>query len=197
MATRYPEGPMGLEELARFEARALAEHEAKRRAWAAAQERFVAEVPERFHALAKELRRSVERWNRAAQVPRPARYEESAAVTSGERAPWADLHLEVRRDPSRLSLALREMQRHGRPPALIIDGTLATGYAPDGERTSLRIEPFDDHGRTAWRVGAGGARLDVAIDELPERLVAAVVTGDARRLRGIEPPKEPPSEPEA
>jgi hypothetical protein len=125
----------------------------------------------------------VTRWNKAAVLPRTMYYAPSAAVSRRSLDPNHDLVVEVRRDPAHLVLALRRMNRTGRPDALMIEGAGAVGVHEKRERFDVRLEPLPTE-KTSWRLTISGQKFDGVVDELPERLVAAIGTGELKHLRG-------------
>jgi hypothetical protein len=181
---------MSLEDIARAEAAAAAEAQARGEAYREAQKRLLAEVPVRFFALARGLRDGVARFNGAAATDRPIAYRESAAVTTREPDPNRDFNLEIRRDPSSFVLTLDAMSRPHGPDALLIQGRGVLGVPPKTERFLLRVEGLPRDGDIDWRVSCDFRTVEAPLDELPDRLVAVVATGELDRLyQSLSPPK--------
>jgi hypothetical protein len=186
---------MSLEDLARAEAAQLAARETARTAYLEGQKRLMVEVPARFLTLARQLKDAVSRFNAAATLPRPVAYAESAAVTTRDPNPERDFTVEVRRDPHRVTLSLRSMNRMMGPPAFLIEGFGIVGVAPTSERFLLRVEGIPRDGAIGWRVSSDHRTVEVAIDQLADRLVGVIATGELERMF-LSAPAAPPAAPE-
>lgn len=171
-----------LEDLARAEAATAELQAARKRAYREGQKQLLVETPQRFLRMARQLQQGVERFNGAARLARPLLYLDSAAVGAPELRPGADLVVEVRREPSWMVLALRSMWRLMADDALVIEADGSLGIAPQLDRVALRIQGVFRGEQLAWRVTSAGQPVDTPIDELPERMVAAVATGELSRL---------------
>lgn len=171
-----------LEDIARAEALDVQRREEQKKAYLDGQVKILAAVPERFLTMAKQVRDGVNRFNGAAKLPRALSYTETAAVTTRDPNPAADFLVEVRRDPNVAILALRQMRRLRLPDALIIDGEGRVGVEGKQERFHVRIDGLWKDKQLVWRIMSEGKQVDTPIDELPERLVAVVATGEISRL---------------
>ena len=180
--------PLTLEDLARAEAAALKQREQARIAYAEAQRRLVKEMPERFFALAKGIREGVQRFNEVAYKEsgpqgRMIKYEETVAVTTRDKNLGSDFVVEARRDPNRLTLALRSMWRPNRPDAFVIEGQGVLGIAPQQDAFAIRIDGIGKpDGDILYRATCNFHPIDTPLDELPERMVMVIVTGELSRL---------------
>lgn len=179
--------PLTLEELARAEAAENERRARLKKVHAENQERLRTEVPKRFHTLAKQVRDGIARFNGAAKLERVIEYTETAALTTRSSAPGEDLHLEVKRDPNWFTLALHAMWRLRLPDALVIVGEGSVGTAPQSERFHLRIEGVFSDRELRWRVTSDGREVDTPIDEIADRLVSVVATGEIARLWTVAP----------
>ena len=185
--------PLTLEDLARAEASALKQREKARLAYAEAQVQLVKEMPDRYFAMARAIRDGVRRFNETAYKEsgphqRLIQYEESVAVTTREPGLGGELHVEVRRAPNRVSLILRSMWRPNRPDSFIIEGSGVVGLAPSQEKIDLRVDGVcSKDGAISFRTTCNKHSVDTPIDEIPERIVMVVVTGELSRL-WIRPP---------
>jgi hypothetical protein len=122
-------------------------------------------------------------------------------VTLGERDPDRDLVVELRRDPHRLTVALRALERGLGPPALIIEGDGAVGAPPKREPFRLRVEGLPKDGAIVYRTTRDGALLSLGdaatLEPLAERLVALIATGELERLAPPAAPEPPRPKPPA
>ena len=171
-----------LEDLARAEATAAAERTAKRQAYHDGQRQLAADTPALFFTLAQRLREGVQRFNGAAKLERALLYSESTGVTMRDAGPNAELVVEVRRDPSFVTVALRSMWRMGKEDARVIEADGQLGVAPAVDRFSLRVQGIVKGSQLGWRVTTSGRPVDAPIEELPARIVATVATGELSRL---------------
>ena len=73
------------------------------------------------------------------------------------------------------------------PGAIIIEGEGSVGPQPKQERFKLRIDGLYKGDELRWRIMSDGQEIDTPIDELPERLVAVVATGELSRLWKMAP----------
>jgi hypothetical protein len=185
--------PMTLEELARAEAQALKNREKLRLAFAEAQKKLVTVMPDRFLAIARQVRDGVRRYNEVAYKEggpeqRVVSYDESVAVTTRDPNLGSEFNLEIRRAPNKLSLVLRSMWRPNRPDTYIISGKGTLGIAPNAAPFEIRIDGLNKiDGEIYFRTVCNTMPVDTPIDELPDRLVMVVVTGQLSRL-WIRPP---------
>jgi hypothetical protein len=182
-----------LEDLARAEAAALRERDRARLTYEEAQQQLARELPERFFDLARGVRDGVNRFNAAVRQeaePRPyaVHYEESVGVTTRSTNLSTDFNFEVRRAPHWMQLFLRSMWRPGRSDALIIEGQGSVGVKPEEKRFKLRIDgQVNAQGELSYRALCDGRLIDTPLDELADRIVMVVVTGQLSRL-WIKPP---------
>ena len=176
-----------LEELARAEATALKQREQAKLDYIAGQERLCAEMPELFFALAKQIREGTRRFNGAAGIQRPVQYQESPAVTIRLLEPGAELHVSIARTPNECTLALRTMTRTGGSDSFLIEGFGTLGVPPTHERFSLRVDGIVRGREIAYRTTIDGQKVDSEIDELGDRLVMMIVTGQLARLWNTPP----------
>lgn len=186
--------PMTLEDLARAEAQILKEREKTRIALADAQKRLVTEMPERFITLARQIRDGVRRFNETAYKEigpdtRLVKYEESVAVTTRDSNLGSDFHIQIQRDRNQLWLGLRSMWRPNRPDYYIIEGqgTVARGPGVGGpgeeRRFTLRIDGLSrSDGEIFYRATCEGEPIDTPTEELGERMVMVIITGELSRL---------------
>lgn len=182
-----PEKQPTLEELAQIEAAAHQRREQMRKDYEDGQVRLAKELPERFFVLAKQVREGVRRFNTAAPIQRPLVYEESAAVTVRDPNLNGDFNLTVKRAPNTITVALRQMARTGRGDYFLIEGQGVLGIPPFVDRFRLRCDAVVRGGETVYRVLVDGKPLDSPIDELGDRLVMVVVTGQLARLWNVAP----------
>lgn len=175
-----------LEELAHMEADALKKRERARQDYADGQKKLAQDIPERFLALAKQAREGVHRFNSAAPIQRPVQYSESAAVTTRDPNLNGDFYFEIKRAPNQLGVSLRAMGG-SRSETFIIEGTGAVGVAPSVDRFKLRIDALYKNGELLWRMSCDKKALDITIDELGDRLVMVIVTGQITRLWNVAP----------
>jgi hypothetical protein len=185
--------PLTLEDLARAEAAALKQREQMRVAYAEAQRKLVKEMPEKFFLLAKGIRDGVNRFNEIAfkesgPQGRLVKYEESVAVTTRDRNLGSDFNLEVRREPNSLGLVLRTMWRPNRPDAYIIEGHGKVGMTPGDEQFAIRIDGIGKaDGEIQYRSTCNFQPIDTPLEELAERMVMVIVTGEVSRLWNTPP----------
>lgn len=171
-----------LEDLARAEAAMQEQRAAQKRAYAEGQKKLQTLTPERFHQMARQLKEGVTRYNGAARLERDLAYSETTSVTIKDANRAADYVCEVRRDPDWIRVALRTLWRLHADDAFIIEVEGLLGRAPDTDPVKLRIQGVWKDGEASWRITNEGARLDTPIDELPDRIVAAVATSEVTRL---------------
>jgi hypothetical protein len=182
-----------LEDLARAEAAALRERERMRLTYEEAQQQLLRELPERFFNLARGVREGVSRFNEAVRQEREpgmrsVHYEESVGVTTRSANLSTDFHFEVRRAPNKMMVLLRSMWRPGRSDALLIEGQGSVGVAPEEKHFKLRIDGMvSAQGELSYRSICDGRPLDTPLDELADRMVMVMVTGQLSRL-WIKPP---------
>lgn len=179
--------PLTLEELARAEAAENDRRARLKKLHAENQERLRTEAPKRFYTLAKQVRDGVARFNGAAKLERVIEYTETAALTTRSVSPGEDLHLEVKREGNRFTLALHSMWRLRLPDALVIAGEGSVGVEPQTERFRLRIEGVFHEQELRWRITSDGHEVDTPIDEIADRLVSVVATGEIARLWTVAP----------
>lgn len=182
-----------LEDLARAEAASLRERDRARLTYEEAQQQLVRELPEHFFELARGVREGAKRFNEAVRQENPPRphavhYEESVGVTTRSSDLSTDFNFLVRRPPNGLQLFLRSMWRSGRSDALIIDGQGSVGVKPEEKRFQLRIDgQVNAQGELSYRSLCDGQLIDTPLDQLADRIVMVVVTGQLSRL-WIKPP---------
>lgn len=179
--------PVSLEDLARAEAQALEAREVQKKAYLEGQKRLLQEVPQLFFRMALQLREGADRFNGAAKLQTLVKYQESAAVTTRETNPNADYVVELERQQNVLTMLIRNMGRVGRPDSLVIDAFGAVGIEPKRDRFNLRIEGQVKGGELNWRITCDYQPVDTPIDELPDRMVALIATGEMTRLWKIPP----------
>ncbi len=175
-----------LEELAQLEVEALRKRERAREEWAEGGKRLAVELPDRFLTLARQVREGVMRFNSAAPVPRPVQYTESAAVTTRDTNVRGDFNIQIKRAPNEIIASLREMSG-SQTSAFLIEASGHVGVAPSVDRFRLRVDALWKDGAPMWRLSCDGKPLDIAIDELGERMVMVVVTGQLARLWNVAP----------
>ena len=171
-----------LEDLARAEAVADEQRIAKKKAYLEGQKKLQTLMPERFYTFARQLKDGVTRFNGAAKLERILQYTETTGVTIHDPNPHGDLVVEVRRDPNSISVALRELWRLHADDAYSIEAEGVLGRPPDVDRLQLRIQGVFQGEELRWRITSEGKQVDTPIDELPDRIVAAVATGELARL---------------
>jgi hypothetical protein len=176
-----------LEDLARAEAQQVAQREALKKLYHQQQAQLLVEFPPRFFTLARQVREGVARFNGAAKLERDLVYSETPSVTVRDPNPSADFIVGVKRDPNHFSLALRQMRRLRLPDALIVEGEGQVGHAPSVIRFKLRIDGLYKKDVLRWRIMSDGKEVDTSIDELADRLVAVVATGELTRLWTMAP----------
>ena len=128
------------------------------------------------------INRGVKRYNGAAQLKQLLTYKESPAVTTREKNPNRDFVVWVERGANKLTLVMRNMGRVGKPDALIIEGVGVAGKPPDQDRFPLRIEGVVRDGEIGWRATCDYKEIDTGVDDLPDRLIAVIATGELTRL---------------
>lgn len=182
-----------LEDLARAEAAALRERDRARLTYEEAQQKLTRELPERFFDLARGVREGVGRFNEAVRQENPPRphaihYEESVGVTTRSSNLSTDFNFSARRAPNWMQLFLRSMWRPGRSDALIIEGQGSVGVKPEEKRFNLRVDGIvNAQGEVHYRALCDGKSIDTPLEELADRIVMVVVTGQLSRL-WIKPP---------
>ena len=173
---------VSLEDLARAEAQALAAREAQKQAYLDGQKRLLLEVPALFFAMAKQLREGADRFNGAARLETVVKYRESAAVTTRDANLNADFVVELERGKNALTFLIRNMARVGKPDSLVVEAFGAVGVEPKRDRFNLRIEGQVTNGAVGWRVTCDYQPVDTTVEELPDRMVALIATGEMTRL---------------
>jgi len=177
-----------LEDLARAEAAALKKREQAKVDYLEGQKRLVAELPQRFFAIAAAVRDGVKRFNNAAEIERPVSYMESPAVTTRDSTNLAgDLYFEVKRKPNEILVALRPMTRAGKPDAYLIEGQGTVGLPPMNDRFALRIDAVIAGKETRYKITCAKQNVDTPIEELPDRIVMVIVTGQLTRFWTVPP----------
>jgi hypothetical protein len=173
--------PLTIEDLARAEALMLKQREQGHIDYMEGQKQLTTAVPERFFVLVKQLRDAVKRFNTAAPVERLVQYWESPAVTTHDPSFGnSDYTVEVKRKPNHASLSLRNMARGARPDAFLIEGEGEVGLTP-------MVDATWRDGAPNWRITSDFKKVDCPIDELADRLIIAIVTGEHTRLWGSAP----------
>ena len=152
-------------------------------------------MPERFFTMARQVREGVARFNGAARLQKVLNYMESPAVTTRDPNPARDFLVEIRRDPNHCLFAMRQLWRLGQDDALIIEGEGRVGREPNVQRFKLRIDGRVRDGQLGWRITSDGKEVDTPIDEIGERLVAVVATGELSRLWTSAPFLDKPAAP--
>lgn len=176
-----------LEDLARAEAALTEKRAAQKKAYVDGQKKLETLMPERFHAMAKQLKEGVSRYNGAARLERELRYVESTSVTVRDTNRVGDYVCEVRRDPDFITLALRTLWRLHADDAFVIMVEGVLGPPPDVDHVRLRIMGVFKNDQLRWRITDDGKEVDTPIDELPDRIVAAVATREITRLWATAP----------
>ena len=171
-----------LEDLARAEAEQIQKRDEQRKKYLEHQEKLLKDLPARFFQLARQVREGVQRFNGAAKLEKMLAYTETAAVTVRDPNPAADFVVEVKRDPNWFYLALRQMRRLQLPDAFAIEGEGSTGPEGRKERFRVRIDGQYREDVLVWRITSDYKPVDTPIDEIAERLVAVVATGELSRL---------------
>lgn len=171
-----------LEDLARAEAAAYEQRAAKKKAYLDGQKKLETLTPERFFTFARQLKEGVARFNGAARLERLLVYKESTAVTVRDPNPNGDFVVEVRREPNWIAVALRTLWRLHADDSFVIEAEGVLGRPPDVDRLQMRIQGVFDGDQLSWRVTSDGKKVDTPIDELPDRMVAAVATAELARL---------------
>lgn len=175
-----------LEELAQIEADALKKRERAREDYAEGQKKLALEIPERFLILAKQAREGVRRFNSAAPIQRPVQYTESAAVTTRDPNLNGDFSFEVKRSGNQVVASLRAMGG-SRSNAYIIEASGFVGVAPMVDHFKMRVDALYKGGELLWRMSCDKKPLDITVDELGDRLVMVIVTGQITRLWNVAP----------
>ncbi|MSP61632.1 MAG: hypothetical protein EXR72_15120 [Myxococcales bacterium] len=181
-----PEKQPTLEDLAKLEADSLKKREQARKDYMEGQTKLSAEVPERFFVLAKQIREGVRRFNGAAPIQRPVQYTESPAVTTRDSNLNGDFSLEVKRNPNQVVVSLRSMGG-SKAESFIIEAYGSVGVAPMVDRFRLRVDGIWKESGVLWRMACDKKALDITVDELGERIVMVIVTGQITRLWNVAP----------
>ena len=176
-----------LEDLARAEAALIEKRAAQKKAFLDGQKRLETLTPERFFTMAKQLKEGVARYNGAAKLERELRYTETTSVTIRDTNRVGDYVCEVRRDPDVITVSLRTLWRLHAEDAFVIMVEGALGPPPDVDRVRLRINGVFKQDTLGWRITDEGKVVDTPIDELPDRIVAAVATREVTRLWATAP----------
>ena len=178
-----------LEDLARAEAVSMKQREKARIAFAEAERKLAIEVPELFFSIAKGVREGVRRFNEitykeSGPTGKLIKYEESTAVTTRDPNIGTDFSFSLRRAPNDIHLVLRSMWRPNKPDAMLIEGAGNVGVKPvNHQRFLLRIDGLGKaDGSIVYRSTCNFQVIDTPIDEIPERMVMVVVTGQVTRL---------------
>jgi hypothetical protein len=180
--------PMTIEDLARAEAQMLKQREQAHADFLEGEKQLATAVPERFFQLVRQLRDGVRRFNTAAAVERLVQYWESPAVTTRDPSFGnADYTVEVKRKPNQVTLSLRNMARGARPDAFLIEGKGEVGLTPMVDRFLLRVDASWKDGAPLWRITSDFKKVDCPVDELAERIIIVIVTGEHTRLWGSAP----------
>jgi hypothetical protein len=167
-----------LETLARREAEGVQAQAARAAERQTEAERLVREVPQRFFGWALKVREAVARFNGAADPGRRLAYRESPALAAQDQSADADRRLGFSRTGAEAELLLRALSRAGRPDVFLIEASGRLGAEP----FLLRGEGFVAGGAVTFRLSLDLQRLSWPADELPERLVHAVVTASRQSL---------------
>jgi hypothetical protein len=191
-----PPAKARLLELARQESERAAKLRATREDFAHRREFLMRDVPPRFFALAAGLREAVERFNATLTEddPKlPLHYEETPGVTLKDLGA-DDLRVTVRRHGARFELGLRLMTRSGVGTSKTsITVPLIEGYGTYGRdherRVMMRIEGWVEGGKTIYWYSLDFKRMQMDLDELPDRIAMSIVQVDPVLLyRSLTPP---------
>lgn len=187
------EKPLTLEDLARGEAAELKKREQSRKAYTEAQKRLVTELPARFMELGRAVRDGVRRFNDTAykesgNLVRGVRYEESVAMTARDPNLGGEVYFRIARAPNSLTMTLRTMTRAGKCDAYVMDGRGSVGVPPTEQGFVIRIEALvRASGDITYRATCNGDKIDTPLEDMPDHLVALVVTGQLSRLWIVPP----------
>jgi hypothetical protein len=180
--------PLTIEDLARAEAKMLEQREQAHLDYMEGQKQLTTAVPERFFTLVRQLREGVKRFNNAAAVERLVQYWESPAVTTRDPSFGnSDYTVEVKRKPNQVSISLRNMARGAHPDAFLIEGMGEVGLTPMVDRFALRVDASWKDGAPLWRISCDFKKVDCPVDELADRIIIVIVTGEHTRLWGSAP----------
>ena len=187
MAETPADKPATLEDLARAEAREVAKREENARLYTAGQTRLRSEMPARFFTFARQLREGVARYNGAAKLEHPLEYSETAAVATRDTNHEGDFYVEVKRKPNSVGVALRNMHRIRGQDTFVIEGSGEAGPPSAQDKFRLRVEGVFKGTELIWRINCDGRLVDTPLDELADRLIAVVATGELTRVWTMAP----------
>ncbi len=88
------------------------------------------------------------------------------------------MRVRVQRVNSTFDLLLKMVQRAGKEDLPIIEGYGSIGREQIRTETLMRIEGFVEKGKAKYRYSQDFRRLDIALEEVPDRIVMAVASHD-------------------
>ncbi len=163
--------------------REMTEHqdrERKKQIYWENQKRVATELPERFFELVKKIRAEIDAFNAIVDAGRRVSMHESAGVAAHAEPGRAELNVTFGRKNQEAWVGLSELMRLGRAPtAFIIEAQVKLSQA----RIRVRAEaiPSGEQGMR-YRVTTDGREAPITLDELPSKLVLAVVKDDPTQL---------------
>lgn len=190
-----PETPVRtrLLELARFEQEQAERVRTVRADFAQRAERLQVDVPALFFRMTRGLREAVVRYNQslgeATQVVGALSYSDTPGVALGELHPGSEYLASVWRRNDRFDLRLRHLHSNRGHEVPLIEGIADLGRGTR-ERVLMRIEGWVKDGETTFWVSFDMQRFNVSVDDLPDRILMAVVRSEATYLvRDMAPPQ--------
>lgn len=180
-------------ELARFEQEQAERVRTVRADFAQRAVRLQVDVPALFFRMTRGLREAVVRYNQslgeATQVVGAVSYSDTPGVALGELHPGSEYLASVWRRSDRFDLRLRHLHSNRGHEVPLIEGIAELGRGTR-ERVLMRIEGWVQDGETTFWVSFDMQRFNVSVDDLPDRILMAVVRSEATYLvRDLAPPK--------
>lgn len=137
----------------------------------------------KYLELVESLRASVRAFNERLTdspghpLPRVSWYE-TANVSLRDAISGDGMRVRVQRINSSFDLVLKMVHRAGREDLPIIEGYGSIGREQIRTETLMRIEGFVEKGKAKYRYSQDFRRLDIALEEVPDRIVMAVASHD-------------------
>jgi len=110
-------------------------------------------------------------------LPRVSWYE-TANISLRDAISGDGMRVRVQRINSTFDLVLKMVHRAGREDLPIIEGYGSIGREQIRTETLMRIEGFVEKGKAKYRYSQDFKRLDIALEEVPDRIVMAVASHD-------------------